>query len=62
MNVFKSLMVGTALVASIVLGGVPTDASAQKVLKMGHLNNDDPFENPAGAFGRGFRQYRRERQ
>ncbi|MEZ5823767.1 MAG: DctP family TRAP transporter solute-binding subunit [Geminicoccaceae bacterium] len=54
MNYLRSLMVGTALAASLVVGGLPSDASAEKVIKLGHLNNDDPFENPAGAFGRVF--------
>ena len=46
------LTAAVAIGAAALMGGVPAPAQAQKVIKMGHLNNDDPFENPAGAFGR----------
>ena len=54
MNFLRSIMMGSALVASLAVAALPGDAAAEKVIKLGHLNNDDPFENPAGAFGRVF--------
>ncbi|MCB1970455.1 MAG: DctP family TRAP transporter solute-binding subunit [Geminicoccaceae bacterium] len=47
-------MLAGAVAAGLATGVLPSLASAEKVIKLGHLNNDDPFENPAGAFGRVF--------
>jgi len=55
MNFARGLLLGGALLSAMILGTAPEDAAAQKVIKLGHLNNDDPFENPAGAFGRVFK-------
>lgn len=55
MGIMNKTMLGAALLGGLVTVGLPDNASAQKVIKMGHLNNDDPFENPAGAFGRVFK-------
>lgn len=55
MNIARGLMLGGALLSAVCLGTVPEQAAAQKAIKFGHLNNDDPFENPAGAFARVFK-------
>ena len=55
MGFMRNIMLGTALLGICLAGGLPQEAAAQKVIKMGHLNNDDPFENPAGAFGKVFK-------
>ncbi len=48
-----SRLLSTALAAGLALTALP--ATAEKVMKIGHLNVDDPFENPAGAFARVFK-------
>jgi len=40
--------------ACALAAALPLAAHAQKTLKMGHLNNEDPFDNPAGACGEVF--------
>ena len=55
MNPIRLAAFGVAVATGLSLAAVPYEADAQKVLKMGHLNNDDPFENPAGAFGKVFK-------
>lgn len=54
---YKKLMLSTAMafgvMASVGLAAAP--AYAEKVLKLHHLNNDDPFDNPTGAMATVFK-------
>jgi tripartite ATP-independent transporter DctP family solute receptor len=54
MTPLKKILIAPALIA-LGLGAAAAPAAAEKVMKIGHLNNDDPFENPAGAFTRVFK-------
>ncbi|MGI9450556.1 MAG: DctP family TRAP transporter solute-binding subunit, partial [Geminicoccaceae bacterium] len=54
MKMLSKLMLAPAVLA-LTLGVTALPAAAEKVLKLGHLNNDDPFENPAGVFGKVFK-------
>lgn len=55
MGLMRKTLLGTALLGAALMTVMPGAALAQKVIKLGHLNNDDPFENPAGAFGKVFK-------
>ncbi|MGH1481059.1 MAG: DctP family TRAP transporter solute-binding subunit [Geminicoccales bacterium] len=54
MTMLRKTLLASAMLA-LSLGGAALPAAAEKVLKLGHLNNDDAFENPAGAFGKVFK-------
>lgn len=47
MTLRKSLFAAVAVAGLMVAGIAP--AQAEKVMKLHHLNNDDPFDNPTGA-------------
>ncbi len=47
MTLRKSLFAAVAVAGLMVAGVAP--AQAEKVMKLHHLNNDDPFDNPTGA-------------
>jgi len=53
MRLFKSIAVAAAL--SVALGLIPAAAYAQKVLKLSHLNKNDPFDNGTGAMATVFK-------
>ncbi len=46
---------GLALAVALGLGAAPPAAQAQKVLKLAHLNKDDPFDNATGAMATVFK-------
>lgn len=50
----KALVMTCVLVAGLFLIG-PASVSAAKVIKMHHLNKDDPFDNPTGAMATVFK-------
>jgi len=47
MRLFKSIAVAAAL--SLAVGMLPVAAHAEKVIKLSHLNKNDPFDNGTGA-------------
>ena len=47
MRIFKSIAVAAAL--SVAVGMMPVEAHAEKVIKLSHLNKNDPFDNGTGA-------------
>jgi tripartite ATP-independent transporter DctP family solute receptor len=55
MKRFLKLMLFTAMAAGCAALLVPGAASAQKVIKLHHLNKDDPFDNPTGAMAAVFK-------
>lgn len=56
MSLKKSLLhAGVALGLVLGLASAPGLAHAEKVLKLHHLNNDDPFDNPTGAMASVFK-------
>lgn len=56
MSFAKSLLnVGVALGLAIGVAAAPGSAHAEKVLKLHHLNNDDPFDNSTGAMATVFK-------
>lgn len=56
MNITRNLL-ASVFVAGIALGivGAPNAAHAEKLLKLHHLNNDDPFDNATGAMATVFK-------
>lgn len=52
-NVMKIAVLALALV--LCFGMAPDDANAKKVIKLHHLNKDDPFDNPTGAMATVFK-------
>lgn len=53
MTLRKSLFTAVAVAGLMVAGIAP--AQAEKVMKLHHLNNDDPFDNPTGAMATVFK-------
>ena len=53
MRMFKSIAVAAAL--SLALSLMPVAAHAEKVLKLSHLNKNDPFDNGTGAMATVFK-------
>lgn len=53
MTLRKSLFAAVAVAGLMVAGIAP--AQAEKVMKLHHLNNDDPFDNPTGAMATVFK-------
>jgi len=54
MKRLRNMLLAPAVLA-LALGVTALPAAAEKVMKLGHLNKDEPFENPAGAFGKVFK-------
>lgn len=52
-NVMRIAILALALV--LCLGAAPGNVKAEKVLKLHHLNKDDPFDNPTGAMATVFK-------
>ena len=48
-------LVSSSLLALALAAGLAVPAHAEKVLKLHHLNNDDPFDNPTGAMATVFK-------
>ncbi len=55
MRIKKSIAFGAALLLSCALVSTPVPAHAAKVLKLAHLNSDDPFDNATGAMATVFK-------
>ena len=53
MRMFKSIAVAAAL--SVAAGMMPVTAHAEKIIKLAHLNKNDPFDNGTGAMATVFK-------
>ena len=53
MRMFKSLAIAVAL--GVAIGMMPVAAHAQKIIKLAHLNKNDPFDNGTGAMATVFK-------
>lgn len=51
----KLVSAAAALAVGLGIAALPLQAEAAKVLKLHHLNNDDPFDNPTGAMASVFK-------